>query len=160
MAASDATVAFSQIDFDTITITTGAAVAYMMTLQKGTLTWGVETPPKTEMLVRNKHHSTPTLRKTGDGKVTGAIKLYISTFLGSSAFSPYELFVSGAAVSTGAGDGGMFSMSVPVTGDGGAPSQTAVFAYCHFMNVKVDIEDGLYVLSADFEDLENKPTIT
>ena len=163
MATSDATVAFSQIDQDAVTLTDGASTTTTLAVQKGVVTWVNATPPVSEMMVRNKHGAnaglTTTVRKTGDSTVTGSIKLYVTTLRGTTGVSPYELLTNGAGTSTGAGDGGMFSMAVPYTGDGGAPSQTATFAYTRFSNVSVDYEEGLMVISADFIDYENKPTI-
>lgn len=162
MAGSDTTVVFSGIDESIVWSDYGGVHTLTVPIVKGQLSWTVENPPKAEMMPRGQHHSTPTVRKTGDGKVTGSIKIYCSSFVGNSAKTPYEVLTDSAGWTTvGAGDGAMIKQVVTynATAAGGA-QQTAAFNYCTFSNVAVGLEDGLYVISADFEDRENKPTIT
>lgn len=162
MASSDTTVAISQID-DAIVLSdgTGTPLTLTLALVKSSATWTVPNPTKAEMRPRDLHHSTPTLRKTGDGNVTGSLKLYIASFKGNSTKTPYEVFTDSASwVTVGAGDGALVKMVITYTAAGaGGATQTATFAYCHFANVAVSYEDGLLCLSCDFTDLENKPAI-
>lgn len=162
MAQSDTTIMFSGID-ESIVWSDGSVSTKSITVPivKGQVSWTVENPPKSEMMVRGQHHSTPTVRKIGDGKVTGSIKIHASTFYGSSTKSPYEVLTNTAGWTTvGAGDGGLVKMVITYNSSGGGGvSQTATFNYCKWSNVAVSIEDGTYTISADFEDLENYPVI-
>ena len=162
MSASDATVSFSQIDQDAVTLADGASNTYTLELQKGLVTWAVPARPATEQRVRNKHMSTPTVRLTGDVDVTGQLKMYVASFRGTTSTSPYELFVNGATTTASgtAGDAGLWTMAIPYTGDGGAPSQTMTFNATRFTNVAMDFEDGLMVITADFTAYINKPSVS
>jgi len=166
MASSDRTDgAFSQIDGD-VYIYGGSpsTESLQLKLVQGDVTHTVETEPYAEARNRNKHLSTPILRKTGDGNVTGSVSLLVSSFKGSTAASVYEVFTgTGLAASwssTASGDKKAKKMEMTV--NDGSLSQKLAFNYCVFTNVAVDPAgaDGLYQVSADFTDHENAPTVT
>lgn len=167
MAASDSTTAFSQVD--------GAAVFSDGTATPNTLTvgfvqadvaWTVEGAPYTEARVRNKHHSTPVLRKTGDGNVTGSMSLLVTSLKGDTAVTPYEFLTrtGGASAYKSTANGDKYAIKIAVTfnaTDAGGASQTVTFAYVVPTSIKVDPAggDGLMMLSFDFTDHENAPTV-
>lgn len=164
MASSDnSTIPFSQIDV-TATFTDGTNTV-TMNLAQTDPDWTIEGRPVTEARVRNKHQSTPVVRRIGDGNVTFKLDLMISSFKGSTAATPYEILTrTGLGASwgtTGAGDEPLTRISLPYNASAaGGASQTVTFNYCYARNVTVTKADGLYRLQADITDLENEPTIT
>lgn len=164
MAASDnTTIPFSQID-GTLVFSDGTNSLTCSVVQMDP-DWVLEGRPFVEARVRNKHQSTPVLRRTGDGNVTFSLDLLLTSMKGSTAATPYEWLTrtgSGASLlSVGAGDEPMTRITMTLNGSGaGAPSQTTTFAYCVARNVKVGKVDGMYHLTADITDHENEPTVT
>jgi hypothetical protein len=164
MAASDTTVPFSIID-GACTVADGGANSITLGLVQAEVKYKIENPSWTEARSRNKHLSTPTARKTGDGNVTGSLTLLVASFYGSAAATPYEVFTGtgGAAAwaTNGAGDKQLLKLTLTGTNTTGA-TQTILFAYCAFSNVDIDPQggDGLYTLTCEFTDLENAPTVT
>jgi hypothetical protein len=59
---------------------------------------------------------------------------------------------------TGVGDKKMSRMVVTETAPSGA-SQTITFNYVVFTNVQVGFENGIRIVTADFTDHENTPTV-
>lgn len=167
MAVSDSEIVYSQVD-GTATVLDGAGNSLVLAFVQSDITWTEETPPYTEARVRNKHaSSTPILRKTGDGNVTGTMRLLISTFYGSAAVSPREAitFADGASgwTSTSRGDKKTFTLRLDLTAAaGGGAVQRVSFNYCVATNLKFDPKgaDGLMSLDFDITDHENAPTYT
>lgn len=166
MSVSDSEVSLSQVDGNA-TLYDGSTNSLVLAMVQSDVESTVEGKPYTEARARNLHATgTPILRVTGDGNVTGSISLLISSFYGSSAVTPYEVFTftGGASgwTSTSRGDRQSLKLvlAVNATAAGGA-SQTITYNYCVFSNVKISPSggDGLYLLTADFVDHENKPTI-
>lgn len=164
MASSDnSTIPFSQTDV-TATMTDGTNTITMHLVQSDP-DWTIEGRPVTEARVRNKHQSTPVVRRTGDGNVTFKLDLLIASFKGATAATPYEVLTrTGLGASwgtTGGGDEPLTRIALPYNASAaGGASQTATFGYCYARNVTVTKTDGLYHLTADVTDLENEPTIT
>lgn len=164
MASSDnSTIPFSQIDV-TATMTDGTNTI-TMSLVQGDPDWTIEGRPYVEARVRNKHQSTPVLRRTGDGNVTFKLDMLFGSYRGSTAASPYEVLTrTGLGASwgnTGAGDEPMTRISLPYNSSAaGGPTQTVTFNYCVARNVTIAKVDGLYHLTADITDHESEPTIT
>lgn len=165
MAGSDSTTSFSRVDC-TATVYDGGGNSLVLGLVQADAKWTIEGAPYTEARVRNKHASTPVLRKTGDGNVTGSMTLLIASFFGSSAVTPYEaLTLTGGAAAwttTAAGDKKAIRLvlAASATAAGGA-SQSVTFAYIVPMNIQVDPAgaDGLFSMSFDFTDHENEPVV-
>ncbi|MFA9272132.1 MAG: hypothetical protein ACEQSX_15530 [Baekduiaceae bacterium] len=160
MAASDSTVVFSGID-DSIVLSDGTGTPQTLTMfgVTGNLTFTLPLETVAEMRIRDLHHSTVTVRKTGDGNVTGSIKAHVSSYKGSSTKTLYEVMTGNASwLTVGAGDGRLMKMvcTYNATGAGGA-SQTMTFAYVRWSNVNISYDNGLLSLSADFTDFENQP---
>lgn len=164
MAASDTGVPFSIID-GALVATDGAAASYTFDLVQAEVVWTVEREKWTEAMSRQKHLSTPTARKVGDGRVTGSMTLLVSSMKGSANETAYEvLTLTGTAstwVTTGAGDMKMIKLTLTGTNTTGA-TQSVAFNYAITSNVKIDPQgaEGLWSISFDFTDLENTPTIT
>lgn len=163
MAASDSAIPFSQIDLASIVVSDGGANTKTIALAPGsTLEWTVETAPFVEVMHQGKHTSPPTIRKTGDGSVTGKLVAYITTFYGSADESIYEVLTgTGTAASwanLATGDKPARRLVATYTAPSGA-SQTATFSYCVFSNIATGWQDAILVLIADFADHENNPTI-
>jgi len=163
MSASDSAVPFSLID-GSLVLSDGSTNSLTVVFIQTEWNWTEETAPYTEARSRNKHHTTPTARKTGDGNVTGSFMALVSSLKGSAATTVYEVLKqSGTAsgwVTTGAGDKKMIRAVLTGTNPTGA-TQTATFNYCIFTNIKIDPSgaDNIWTVSADFTDLENEPTI-
>src|SRR5688572_24286056 len=99
MAQSDSTSVFSQND-GTWTILDGGSNSLEIAFTQSDLSWAIEGDPYVEAKVRNKHASTPVLRKTGEGNVTASGRLLVKSLYGSAAVTPYEvLTLSGGAAS-------------------------------------------------------------
>lgn len=168
MSTSDSTVTYSQIDIS-LALLDGGSNSVTVGLVQADISWTIEGAPYTEARVRNQHAATPVVRKTGDGNVTGSLSALVSTFRAATATSPslYEILThTGSAASwatTAAGDRKTLKaqMTLNASSAGGA-SQRVDFNYMIFSNVKVDPAgaEGLCMISADFIDLENAPTIT
>lgn len=163
MSASDSAIPVSAIDIASIVLTDGSNSLTLALAPKSTLEWTEETPPYVEVMHQGKHVSgAPVLRKTGDSNVTGKIVAYVTSYLGSSNETPYEVFTGkGTAASwatTGTGDKKSVRMVVTETVPSGA-SQTITFGYCVFTNVAVSWQDDIRVVTADFTDHENTPTV-
>lgn len=165
MAASDSEIAFSQID-GTAVWYDGGANSLTLAFVQSDIKWTEETEPYTEARVRNMHaSSTPVLRKTGDGNVTGSMRLLVSSVLGSAAVTPREAltFSGGAAgwATTARGDkkAGKLVLTLNASGASGA-TQTVTFNYCVATNIKFDPAgaEGLMALDFDITDHENRPT--
>lgn len=166
MASSDSTIAFSLTD-GTVTASDGGANSLILTLVQTEINFTIEREPVTEARSRNKHLSTPVLRKTGDGNISGSMVLLVSSFKGSADETTYEvLTMSGTAsgwTTTAAGDGKTIRLTfAAVNPSTGGASQTIAFNYCYCSNVKVEpgAADGLTSISFDFTDYENYPTVT
>jgi hypothetical protein len=166
MAQSDSTVPFSIVD-GTAVITDGSTGSVTLTLVQSEVTYTITGRPWTEGKSRNKHQSTPVARVTGDGTVTGSLSFLVTSFYGSASVTPYEALTltNGASswTSTGAGDRKMVKLTLTSNASGASgATQTIAFNYCVFENVAVDPQggDGLYLITADFVDLENNPTVT
>lgn len=166
MAQSDSTIPFSIID-GTAVITDGASLSVTLALVQSEVTWTATGRPWAEGMSRNKHQSTPVARITGDGTVTGSLSFLVTSFYGSASTTAYEALTGtngGSSVTTtGAGDRKMLKLTLTANASGaGGASQTIAFNYCIFENVAVDPQggEGMYLLTADFVDLENAPTVT
>lgn len=129
------------------------------------ISWTEEGSSYTEAKSRNKHKTTPVLRKTAEGNITGSLSLLITSFRGNTAITPYEVFTrTGLGASwgnTAVGDKKASRLALTLdntAASGGA--QTATFGFVVFTSVKVDPAggDGLYLLTADFTDHEEAPT--
>lgn len=162
MAASDSTIVFSGID-DTIVLSDGTGTPQTITMfgVTGNLTYTMPLETVAEMRIRDQHQSTPVVRKTGDGNVTGSIKAHITSFKGSSTKTLVDVMLGNASwLTVGAGDGRLMKMVVTYNASGaGGASQTVTFAYVRWSNVNVSYDSGLLSLSADFTDFENAPAI-
>lgn len=168
MSSSDSSIVFSQID-EAVTLTDNGSNSLVISVAKGTLTWSRAAKPVTEMMIRNKHTPTlPTLRVTGDTKITGSIELHGCSFKGNAAKTPYEVMTGNASwVNTASGDVQTLAMvaaydaSAAKVGGGGTTgaSQTLTFGFVHFDKVDVSFADGILSIKADFTDYENDPTI-
>lgn len=165
MAASDSTTSFSQIDC-TATVYDGGGNSLVLGLVQGDAKWTIEGEPYTEAKVRNKHASTPVLRKTGDGNVTGSMTLLVASFVGSAAVTPYEaITLTGGAsgwTTTAAGDKKAIRLVLaPSATAAGGASQSVTFAYLVPTNIQIDPAgaDGLFSMSFDFTDHENAPVV-
>lgn len=165
MAASDSSLPVSVIDIASMTLTDGGSNSLTLGLVPGgTFEYTVETPPYVEVMHQMQHVSGgPVLRKTGSGNVTGKLTSYVTSMYGSSNETPYEVFTrTGTAASwgtTGTGDKSATRLAVVNTTPGGA-SQTTTFAYCVFTNVAISYQDGIMIVTADFTDHENAPTVS
>lgn len=165
MAASDSSVPFSLID-GAVVIYDGGSNSHTVAFVQTEVNWSVEKPPRTEARSRNKHHTTVTMRKMGDGNVTGSLSALVTSLYGSASVSLYEVLTTTGGASgwatVGAGDFVLLRMVLTGTAAAaGGATQTVTFAACEFSNVKVDPggADGLWLVSADFIDHENQPTI-
>lgn len=164
MSASDSSSVFSQID-GTYTIYDGSTNSLEMPFVQSDLSWALEGDPYTEARVRNKHASTPVLRKTGDGNVTASARLLVKSFYGSSTVTPYEvLTLSGGAATwttTAIGDKKALKHRIDFVDPSGA-TQRVEFNYAVAMNVSIDPAggDGLMMLSFELTDHESKPTVS
>lgn len=163
MSSSDvSTIPFSQID-GAIVFSDGVTSLTCGLVQTDP-DWAIEGRPFAEARVRNKHQSTPVLRRIGDGNVTFKLDVLLSSMKGTTAATPYEWLTrtgSGSSLlSTGSGDEPMTRITFTLNGSAaGAPSQTVTFGYCVARNVTVSKQDGLYHLTADITDHENEPTV-
>lgn len=165
MAGSDRTDGvFSQIDGD-VYIYGGAPATESCQLKvvQGDVNYTIEGDQHTEARSRNKHLSTPILRKTGDGNVTGSFSCLIHSFKGSSAATLYEVLTgTGLAASwSSTAYGDKKARKLVMTVNDGSLSQVTTFNYCVFSNVAIDPAgaDGLWQVSADFTDYESAPTV-
>ena len=168
MAASDSVIAFSQID-DTVTLLDGAGASLLLLLLQAHGSYTVEEAPYTEVKPRNKHQSGggPVLRNTGEGVCSGSMTLYIATFKGSAATSPYEMLtftgLAASNTSTGRGDRKQLKMRIDIDASAASgATQRLDFNYCAFKNIVYNPEgaDGVATLSFDWTDHEARPTIT
>lgn len=163
MATSDATVPGSQIDITSMVISDGGANSKTIGFVKGgSLTWAVEMAPVVEVKHQALRTSPPTERKTGVGKVTGSFSAAVTSFAGTADETLYEVMTrTGLAAGWGntcTGDTGRGRMVVTYATPSGM-SQTATFAYVRFANPSIAYEDGIMMISAEFDDLEAAPTI-
>lgn len=165
MSASDSTTSFSMIDVS-MSLYDGGSNSLAVGLIQSDAKWTIEGEQHTEARVRNKHASTPVIRKTGDGNVTGSLTALVASMKGSAAVTLYEwLTFTGSAAgytTTAAGDKKALRMVLTGTNpSSGGATQTVTFAYCVFSNVAIDPAgaDGLWTLSADFVDYENTPVV-
>jgi hypothetical protein len=163
MAASDASIPISQIDIASIVISDGSNSLTVSLAPASTLEWTEETTPYVEVMHQGKHVAGgPVLRQTGDSNCTGKLVAYVTSYLGASNETPYEVMTrKGTAASwgtTGVGDKKSSRMVVTETAPSGA-SQTITFNYVVFTNVQVGYENGIRIVTADFTDHENTPTV-
>lgn len=163
MAASDSAIPFSQIDITSVVLSDGASGSLTLALAKeGALTWAVTNTPVVEVKHQGLRTTPPTERKVGVGMVKGSLTVAVSSFYGSANETPYEVMTrTGTAAAwgnTATGDTGRGRMVVTYTAPAGA-SQTATFAYIRFAEPSITFEDGIMMLSAEFDDLEATPTI-
>lgn len=166
MSASDSAIPFSIID-GTLTASDGSTSSLVIAFVQTEINWTEERAPVTEARTRNKHASTPVIRKTGDGNISGSFVALVSSFKGSADETAYEVLTgTGTAsgwVTTAAGDGKTIRLTFAgVNPSTGGASQTVAFNYCYMSNVKVEpgAADGLTTISADFTDYETSPTVT
>lgn len=164
MANSDSSTNFSQVH-GTCTVSDGGSNSLILDFVRSDFAWTEEGKPYTEAKVRNQHQSTPDLVEIGDGNVTGSMRIGVTSFRGATAVKPYEA-VTGTGLAAGwtttaQGTKKAKRFTLAFVNPAGA-SQTVVFNYCVCMNVNVDPagDDGLMVLSFDFTDHENAPTVT
>lgn len=166
MSTSDTQIPFSKID-GLLRVINGAGLSLEIIFVQSDLDWKEEGAPYTEAKTRNKHQATPILRKTGDGNVTGSAKLLVTSFRGATVVTPYEVLtdtgLASAYTSTAAGDRKAKKLEFYVDASAAAgASQTVAFNFAVVTNVSVSPggEDGLFGLSFDFVDHEERPTIT
>lgn len=166
MSASDSQIPFSIID-GALVLSDGGANSLTVAFIQTEINWTEERAPVTEARTRNKHASTPVLRKTGDGNCTGSFMALVSSLYGSADETVYEVLTGkGTAAgwtTTAAGDAktirATFTGTNPSTG---GATQSVAFNYCYFANVKIEPggADGLTTISADFTDYETTPTVS
>ena len=166
MAASDSVIPLSIVD-GTLVFSDGGANTQTVAFIQTEWNWTRELAPFVEARTRNKHHSTPVLRKTGDGNITGSFMALVATLYGSAAPSLDEviMFTNGASAWTTTSAGDRKTLRCALTGNAsgaGGATQTYTFNYCAFSNVKVEPggADGLWTISADFVDHEENFTRT
>lgn len=166
MSGSDAAIPLSLVD-GTLVLSDGSTNTHTVAFLETEWSWTNEGQPYAEARTRNKHHSTPTARITGDGNVTGNFKALCLGLKGSAAATTYEVLeqtdTASGWVTTGAGDKKMIRATL--TGNAsaaGGANQTYAFNYCIFSNVKITPggSNGLWTIEADFVDHENRPTVT
>lgn len=165
MASSDLAVPLILQDVTSI-IVSNATRSVTLTFDQTAISWKEEGRKRIEARTRGRHESTPIVRSADDGNCSFSLKLLVTGFRGSSAATPYEILTySGLCASdttAGAGDGNLLSFAMAFSASGAAGvTQTATFAYCAVSNVSIDPAgaDGLFALSCDVLDHENKPAI-
>jgi hypothetical protein len=165
MAASDSTVDFSGIDA-TLVISDGSGNSITVSLVQADGGWTIEGDTYTEGRTRNLHRSTPVLRRTGSGNITGSVSANIASFRGSTAATLYEVLrfagLASSWTTTAAGDKKAlrFVWTYNASSAGGA-TQTVTHNYCVPMNVKFDPvgSDGLGMISFDWTNHESSDTV-
>jgi len=165
MAASDSVVDFSQIDLSLV-ISDGSGNTLTVGLIQADGGWTIEGDTYTEGRTRGLHRSTPVVRRTGSGNVTGNVAANVATFRGSTAVTLYDVLrfagLASSWTTTSAGDRKTLRLVWTLNASaGGGATQTATFNYCVIENIVFDPagSEGLGRISFDWTDLEAVDTI-
>ncbi len=160
MAGYDSQVLPFKMDAVVVKLTDGASVPNTLTLyllQGSKVTYNDPGRQRVEVMNGGRRLSTPTVVETGDQEITGQVVFLVTSFVGSSAFTPFE-FMKGAIsgfASTGNGGAPQMKMEVDFVNtedDSSGVTQTATFSHITFDAFAVDPggTNGLTTITADF----------